>query len=93
MRRKTSNFRHSVTGDVVELYERQLGTTPEQVRDQEERVHERAGELAEKSSYSLESCGPKISGETVQVLSHDSEDREQDQIRYRAANSIFRRTS
>jgi len=85
------HFLHRTTGDEVEIYERQLGTTPEQVRDQEDRVHERAADLAERSSYSDESGEPKVAGDTVQVLSHDSEDREQDQIHYRAANSAFRR--
>jgi hypothetical protein len=87
MKRK-SNFLHRTTGEEVEIYERLLGITPEQVRDQETGVHERASDLAQASAESRESDEPMIEGETVHVHEHDGEDRHQDLIHYQAA---FRR--
>ncbi len=82
---------HSWTvSDVSEVYERQLGTSPQEVRDQEERVHERAGELAHASFASKQSEEPQIEGETVKLHAHDSEDMNQDQIHKLASLHLWR---
>jgi hypothetical protein len=67
------------------VYERELGTTPEQVRDQEERVHQRAGDLAQHSCDSYATTDPQLDGDTVSLHSHDSEDSDQDAIHRQAA--------
>ena len=76
----------------VEIYERLLGVTPEQVRDQEERVHERAGALADLSYADMQTTDPKVEGDTVRLVSHDSEDADQDKIHRQAASLALRRT-
>ena len=67
------------------VYERELGTSPEQVRDQEERVHQRAGDLAQHSCDSYATTDPQLDGDTVWLHSHDSEDSDQDAIHKQAA--------
>jgi hypothetical protein len=90
-----NNFLHRYVGHqntTVEIFERPLGTSPEEMRDHEAGVHERAADLADANANSLETTDPKIEGDTVSLHAHDSEDRDQDLIHYHAAKSAFRRT-
>jgi hypothetical protein len=80
-----------ITGkDEWTVYERQLGTSPEQVRDQEERVHQRAGDLAQHSCDAYASTEKGITGDTVSQHSHNSEDSNQDAIHREAARLALR---
>ena len=82
-----------ITGkDIWTVYERELGVTPEQVRDQEDRVHQRAGDLAQHSCDSYASTEKGISGDTVSQHSHNSEDKDQDSIHREAARLAIGRS-
>ena len=67
------------------VYERPLGVTPEAVRDHEEAVHQRAGDLAQHSCDSYATTDPQLDGDTIRLHSHDSEDANQDAIHRQAA--------
>lgn len=82
------NFSRKVTGgEATEwtVYNRPLGVTPEAVRDHEELVHQRAGDLAQHSCDSYATTDPQLDGDTVRLVSHDSEDADQDAIHRQAA--------
>jgi hypothetical protein len=89
-RNPSMNLLCRTTGEEPETYERLLGTSPQEVRDQETRVHERAADLAQASAQSREYAGPTIEGETVHVHEHDSEDRNQDLIHSMASIHLWR---
>jgi len=67
------------------VYERPLGVTPEAVRDHEDAVHQRAGDLAQHSCDSYATTDPQLDGDTVRLVSHNSEDEDQDAIHRQAA--------
>ena len=86
------HFVRRTLGDDCEIYERELGVTPEQVRDQEERVHELAGNLAFQASYDGKTTDPQIEGDTVSLHRHNAEDADQDKVHNKAARLAYWRS-